>query len=625
MNAYLNDYPQVTFGKSIYKRYTKMSCWKQSYTLGLESNFLDLTETIALQPNPVIIKEIWLKKSPELSQQTSISLILVPEYEVDHQFLLGINPFDDFINRLDAQPINVEGIIDWQFLDEFENIGLKEPDPNLNLPELEKENLIKTSIDPNSTLGDILSKKNTYLLSKLSIQTIQMLNGYLSRDYGNYLSIPVPINAMVFNLIKKSKYRLYIHVDQVANPIDLTIKYIKLQNEDEVRRFNEQAHEYLIKRYIEVDELINPTHPTNPTHTIKCNYTNMQLAGVIVYSEKKLSSIKIKDKDGIEYWLTESTSNPENSHVPAQGFYYVATQLEESQSYLWNKLQPVGSYVIDPSDLIDFGLGSESGSEQINIKITYVLYDVLRYYPKNFIEMVSYSNVFAQEFNTVSNDKFNELVHQEEKITKDQFIEHFYSWASQCKLTKPIDHFYMDMQVPIHPIPSFGKYERAHREQFPPAPDPDDPANPVDPLGFGGLQLGDIWVGGYSNPSSKLTRLIQLNEQVVINAIKWLVRSKEHITLSLGPLEPGTICEISLDLIKPFESYYSCPTCSGNFKSDIYRTWIEDHTKSGKCPKCQEKISTMPKLKLNISFSQIIGYVGCVCLLGLACSLIGMI
>ncbi len=605
MEVYLHKNPQVTFSKNVYRRYTKFNCWKSTYTM--ETNTFDLTELIKEQPAPVIIKDMWLDlKTTNLSPDTNVSLVLVPEYEADHQFVFG---YDVFYER-EIRPLHVEGIVDWDFIDEYERLDVfeKKNENTLNLNELENfQNLKKTRIDSNEPLDGILSKKNTYLLSKLSIQTAQMLGKYLTKDFGNYLNIPVPINSMVFNLIQKSKYRLFIHIDKVIKPVNLIIKFSRCQDDEEIRRFGQVPHEYLLKRYIEVDANIDSNN------TIKCNYTNMCLAGLVLYSEKKLDSVKIKDRDGIEHYLTETSSNPENTFSSTNGFYYVATQLSESQSYSWNVVQPVGSYIIgstsdeEPNNPITFETNTDISSSKI--KITYVIYDVLRYYTKNFVEVLSYTNVFTQDFNTLADDKFNELVNQEEKLTKEQFAEHFYSWVKTLKQAKPMDHFQMDMKADAK-LHTYYDYVQAHDVLFPQLlPPPEQQvANMEDWMDIPIGQIPLPPIGGLGFTNSNLFRLIQLNEQTVTNLIKFPIRFIENIKAQYKPLETNTICEISLENIKWFETYYCCPNCSGNFRADIYRTWIEDHTKSGKCPKCQKQILTMPGLKINSRINRLILY-----------------
>ncbi len=628
MEVYLNGNPQVTFGKNIYRRYTKFNCWKSSYTM--ESNIIDLTELVKDQTDPVMIKDMWIDlKTSNLSKDTNISFILVPKYEVEHEFLMGC----DIFNKMEPPPRNVD-FFDWIGIEEY-FANLDEQIDEYNLKELEiNQKVKKTLLNPNSSLEEILAKKNTLLLSKLTLQTAQLLNKYLQKTPTEYLNLPITTISMVLNLITKSKYKLVLHIDQVnEEPINLIIKYLKLQDLNESQRFNQMPHEYLVKRYVEVDAEVE-----NQVNNLKCNFTNTPLAGIIIYSEKKLESVKIKDVDGHEYYLEETTTNPENSYSPTQGYYYILTQIDENLGYSWKIYQPLGSYTIGPNDPIKIKM-LEPGN--CKIKITYVIYDVLRYYQKNFVELVSYSKMYIRDFANASNEKFNELVDREEKLTKEQFAEYFYLWAFNLlkdKTTRLTEHFSMDILDNIT-LPSFAKYEQEHRILFPPPPLP-----PIDhDIDIRNMDMDmdmidrfnrdidmdmidrfnrdmDIDMGMIDRPDqtfAKLNRLIGLNNSWVFELASGFIRLIENTTAVPKPLETGTICEVSLENIKCFESYYSCPTCSGNFKADIYRTWIEDHTKSGKCPKCQTKINTMPRLKINSRLNNLMLYGVSGCLLGL--------
>ena len=607
-----------------------MNSWKKTYSVDKMSNLFEVDFDILSTKNPdshVILKNLWVESNPTIQK---ISIILVPKYQVSHTFkMLSHISYGQKLNLFD----NVDGdqpappeIFDWGTLDNLEKSDFKNLYRNPDNPdEIEIEldeikefeanysnpNISKLDLNLDIDLESLLKIKNTLLVSSLSIETIKLINSYNQNQNqmkNKYIKIPVSDIVFVSKLISRSKYRLFLHFEKSAQTsLKITAKYSMLQNFAEIERFDAYAHEYLIKRGIETTIKLD----TNLLeHQITPKFTNWNICTIVISSPVELESIKVKDQDNIEYEFMCSKTNPENPYSSETTWFYLLDQFAERYGFDLETYQPIGSYILSDSNPIEIKLNKNNiiPNSSINLNIMYLTYDIVRYRRDSFIGLSTYINMYQSKIAEIGNEKLNDLIKLDKLLTFEEFASHYYSWIKLIDLTPShFEYTNNNLDIDINII-SYNNYERRYLEAHP---------NPEPMLGqeqeleqeieqelgqeFEQVQELELnWNAHFRETNNpQIARFLILYEQIFFPAIRIYIEFLEKLVAKCKKLDQDTICEITFDSIKYNDYYYHCNFCKGIFCSSAYKTWIEDTTKSGRCPKCQTKISTIPQLYKN--------------------------
>lgn len=628
MQAYIDAQPQVTFNKKIYRRHTKLNSWKKTYCVDDQTNILEIDYGNPLkEPDTyTILKNLWVKSDPSIQK---ISVVLVPEYEVPYTFEIvkhkDLRPgfFRLELERRPEEEIpNNQEVLDWDRLNNIdvydpndlnnkENMKIEEDDifEPINPDEIKefkannpRTNISKLDLNQNISLTSLLEIKNTLLVSSLSIETIKLINSYKrsSNAYiSNYIQIPINDVAFVSQFIFKSKYRLYLHFEKLSpTPLTITAKYSTLQDQTEINRFEISPHEYLIKRGIETKVVLKSNLLEQQ---IVPHYTQIPLCTMIISSPIELESVKITAADNIEYDLICSRTNPENPYSSEKRWFYLLDQFVESCGFDLETYQPIGYYNLISSNPIKIKLKPHDSTTDIELDIMYLSYDIVRYMGKNFISLLSYLDVYKNKIAQIANAHLDDLNKLDKLLTFEEFATHYYSWLKQIDLTAThFEYKLVENQDVITYSDYKTRYLQLHPEQAP---------VPVAPNVLNQNEWNDQnnqnnqnVIPNYpirTNTNLNISRYLVLYEKIYVPILFNVIKMVEKCTSKCKKLDQNTICEITLDEIKSNDYYYNCEFCSGTFSLSAYKTWIEDTTKSGACPKCQKKILIAPQLYIN--------------------------
>lgn len=653
MQAYLSQNPGVTFFKKVYNRHTRLNSWKTNYLISPDTNVLEIDFSSGSElnlTNPlVLLKNLWIETNTESFDQIGkISTILVPEFEVPYTFEIvkykEYNNFFPFVfNNPDAQqePNLVQPEpFDWNEFDKLQYAKLNNLEQEEQNPHLDEEyeqirkssgettGIKKLVINPSASLEEILSIKNTMLVSSLGINMLKFVESYKDFKKSNYLQIPISDIAFVSELIKKSKYRLIIHFEKFQPvPISLVAKYSMIQDPNEIIFFNQRPHEYLIKRYVETSMDIGSNSNSNQI-LINPHFTQIPLCTLVISSPVRLEEITVKATDGIEYKFVCSQTNPENpvefvdlinNSAKTTGWFsgteanpnnqyrwfYTLDQLVEKLGFDCTNYQPVGSYTFDQSNPIKIKFPTGTKSKSVKLDFMYLSYDVVRYIGDNFITLLSYMDMYKQQISKASHEQMDQLILQEKLLSFEEFATCYYSWVKSVDLVSK--HFACAMTSNPNPnsLITYTKYKdlhkQAHPELYPVNPEPEVQA-PINPEPHINPNIDQIFGPPMRSDLVKfeqILRYIQLYSYYVVPVFKATVELMEYFDAKKLALEDNTICEILLEPIKPGSYYHKCETCNGVFDSHAYKTWIEDSTKNCKCPKCQTQIIQIPSIYLN--------------------------
>lgn len=643
MQVYLDGHPEVTFNKKIYRRYTKINSWKKHYSIDPNTNVFPIDfDTESANEKLIILKNLWIEANQTtLDSIEKISVILVPEFEVPYTFEIVKYAEHCAFPRLFAEDNNGPNRnprqidpFDWNALERHTHTRINfnqrpNQDPNADAENiacfacsqsLNPSQIKLLAINPSASLEQILNIKNTMLVSSVSVQMLKFIESYINTtEKSNYLQIPISDVAFVSKLISKSKYRLILHFEKSQpTQINLVAKYSMVQDRDEIRRFEQLPHEYLSKRYVESSIIVKPNE--NNEVTIDPKFTQIPLCTVVVASPVKLEEIKIKSTDGIDYDFECSQTNPENplkftdtktNPSKPNRWFYTLDQLCEKYGFDCGSYQPSGSYTFDRSNPIRIKFSEKS--DEIKLDIMYLSYEVIRYMIDNFIGLLSYLDMYKQQIAKSCREQMNELVAQEQILTFEEFADHYYSWVKSVDLTAK--HFAVhltsvgDNDADQNSIITYEKYKELHEQAHPELyrVEQEEPVNNLDiDIDLGERIFdGPIFPGpAFPIPSmdydnKKFSRFLKLYSNQIYPILNNAIELIEKSEAKEEKLSEDVICEILLEPIKPGSYYYMCETCNGKFDTRTYKTWIEDPDKSGKCPKCQTQINTIPQMYIN--------------------------
>lgn len=594
MNQYIIGQPQITYGKEVYRRFTEHVAYKENFKV--ESNFI--TFNFKDSNDLDIINNIWISNYDSVNK---INFLLVPKYTTQKNNINQNVDILELYHNKQKPPKYIDPCeIEELEYPEYENI-YNQDDFNNKINQLEQENQVNQNnknndnnednidknyinIDENTTIESLLEIPETFLINSVSIDVLLFMQSFTINDLkNNYLEIPVSRSAYMLQLIDNSNYKLVLHFDKKdKNPINLTVKMLKLTSEDEKRRFKNNHHEYLIKRYIDI------SHNLKPNDKIVPNFINTSINTIVIKSPKKLNSIKIGNNE-----FVNSRDNPENIYV-SDNYYYFLDMVNEYNGFTKN-YQPSSHYSFGPYDTINI---THDFDEEVPIVISYFLYDVLRYLYDKKIYYLTYKYIHEQKFNNYVNNLVEKLLETEKLLLEDEFNN----------LTKDIifkqNHFNMIFEENIndndinnmifrHDKTEYEKYKDKFNIKYPPKiiqPEENDEDN-QEPIHE---QID--FVDRYKiNNTNKTQRILNLYFPYIKKFIEQI--EKDNAINKL--LSDDVVCEITLDSIGIGEYYYSCFNCNGHFESSAYKYWIEEPARTSSCPKCKEKIDEISQLYCN--------------------------
>ncbi len=436
-------------------------------------------------------------------------------------------------------------------------------------------------LNENMSLKEILEIPNTLLIDTVSVDILKYLNSYNYKNNNTeYLNFPIR-NTSIFSLyINSSKYNLVIHLQKKNNvPIDLIVKYYGMTESEAEGLFRHNTIEYLITRHVEIN------YNVNSSEKIKLNFINTLMRTIIVKSPKKLSSLKIGEHNFID-----SRENPEHIYKSNDYYFYILDQSDEVGAF--NDIQPVSSYVFSENDLIEVTHDDEN---EVPITITYLIYDY-QTSCKERIFFFTYSKMLNQQKIKLINNEISKNLETKNLLTS----ESFYNLGDNIELKQ--SHFNMNYDNNLETV-RYSDYKRMYYDKYP----EDDPINNVVPAEENiPVPVIEPVIPPANAPVIPVYRNNRNNTERFLNLyykyINIFINDVERVHSKNKLLENDTVCEVTLDPIKIGDFYYACPQCNGKFESKTYKTWIEDSTKSGKCPKCQIKIDEIPQLYCNNTF-----------------------
>ena len=577
MEEYIINKPMITFAKNVYRHFVDHKTYKKIYNVESKIFTFDFSN----HDNIEIIRNVWFDNYESVNK---ISVIYVPKYNLPQN-----NLSDKILREL------------W-IKDETKLVTLNE----------------------NMTLDEILSIPNTILINSISVDMLKYINSY-KKNKNDYLNLELSSSAYISSLIDKSNYNLVLYFEKkndLIKPINLVVQFYVVKNDDEQRRFkngshicfNYGSHMCLIKRQIEIEYTVKSDEKIIP------QYINTSLVTIVIKSEKELKKIQIAEN--IFY---DTRYDPDNIYKSDDHFFYVLDQIDEKSGFT-KDAQPQSNYVFSNTDTIDI---THDYDYEIPITITYFLYDIHDYGNNIPLQLLSYSLMLNKQTNDYLISEINENLKTDNKLSEEEFEQlyknvkltnnHFNMDLSPVKLITYTD--YETMYENEHPIEDqinedelvINEEEQVLNERFVGERliNEEEQVNEEEPVlnrRFVGERVineeaplhvrnENPWAVDYNyeNNNDRFLNLYCKYIKIFINDVE-KVHSKNQL------LPNDTLCEVTLEPIKINQYYYSCPRCNGKFEATTYKTWIEDSTKSKKCPKCQLSINQIPQLYKNNTF-----------------------
>jgi hypothetical protein len=594
INIYLDGNPQITFMKEVYRRYTNCMSHKTKHNFEQNQFVIPVSESIEA------IHSIWIKNNPNIKR---VSLLVVP-------------------NEINM-PVQL---------------------PN---EQIENQNNM-------TSITDILCRnQKTFLLTDLDTESIVTLE-YLRKSSSfekeidknkkkSYLKIPFKSISLVPFLFRENKIVLVLEtINNILINEEIIIKWQTSVSREEGRRFAQNFHEYLIRKYQSHTISINAGETSlNPTQL------NIPISTVIIRSDKPIDitfnhelgddNRRFNPELGREVEgnnlktnkLTEIHSDPEFCSVNLED-----QNVQNNQNNQNNQNLNQYTYVLDTLKY-DFGEDAQPGghylfnqnanivinsAEDTNVTFTYIMYDIVRIM-QNHIMSVLNDNLISSYKNRIFNEKINEAIENNINYSLIEFDELYNNTANdiinRCAngdinisrkvfdssiINKITHEEYTRRLRQRHPINNLANNpDNNPVDQFIPALIPnDEPNNIDDPIW---IPPNDIDEPIFHPPRQDIndeTRLINDNMKLYASLVMKMINKFEKESAEPKQLDPETVCEIGLEEIGHGEYYYNCPECKGTFERMSFKVWIESKPTHGKeCPKCRKAIKQMPQLYIN--------------------------
>ncbi len=541
METYIHGNPEITFMKQVYKRPLNVHLTRKEYLINKN---LFVFSKLNQEASIDVLNKIWIEKSNGIKR---ISLL--------------------FVNT--------------QALGQIEN---SEP-----VNQIEK-------------LDRLLVLPDTKLVSSFTPESVEFTNSFNDETADDtYIQLPMDNLAFVFGLLDSNDLSFVIHVERVSklsSPIKMLVRYLSTKTQVEIQKFKCISHEYLTRRFVETDYQL--AHGEN---LLDIHWTGTNIATVIIKSPVELVGPEIINGEQTKYNFISFEKDPINKYKSTKWKFYALDQFTPKYTFEFNQSQPGNTYTFTSSDKIK----CLNLAESVGITIGYVIYDTHKYdYQHNGshkFQMHLYKTLREQNANTQFRPRFDQLVAQPGLLQEQEYQNEITNWFNAHPLT--MTHMFMHIDENYEKL-DYDKYQiehiAAHLEPVPaeaapvpgeqaqpaeqaqpdpiPQPNPPNPPNPMPPC---------------KKPLDKIGRFFELYQDI----IGQLIETAEKAQSIKQPVSSEDICELLFHQFEPNEYYYSCGTCKGKFSIDCYKHWIQDNTKSGKCPKCLTYIDKIPKMYQN--------------------------
>ncbi len=555
METYIHGNPEITFMKQVYKRPLNVHLTRKEYLINKNLFvFSKLNQDASMD----VLNKIWIEKSSEIKR---ISLLFVKT-----QTLGQIENF---------QPVN----------------------------QIEK-------------LDTLLLLPDTKLVSSFTPDTIEFTNSFNDETEDNTcIQLPMDNLAFVLGLLDSNDLAFVIHVERVSelsSPIKMLVRYVSSKTQVEIQRFRSVSHEYLTRRFVETDYQL--AHGEN---LLDINWTGTNLATIVIKSPVELVGPEIVNLEIANGKITETSQynfiscekDPTNKYKSTKWKFYTLDQIKPKEIFEFGQGQPGNSYTFTPNHKIK----CLNLTEPVNITIGYVIFDTHRYVsnPGNSHEfqMHLYKIFREQNANTQFMPRFDQLVAQPGLLQEHEYQNEITNWFNTHPLT--LTHMFMHIDENYEKL-DYDKYRiehiAGHLEPVPAeaAPVPGEPAEQAqqaqpaeqaqpDPIPQPNPPNQPNPIPPYKKPLDKIGRFFELYQDI----IGQLIETAEKAQSIKQPVESEDICELLFHQFEPNDYYYSCGTCKGKFSIECYKHWIQDNTKSGKCPKCLTYIEKIPQMYQN--------------------------
>lgn len=256
--------------------------------------------------------------------------------------------------------------------------------------------LVDESIDINQLTTDSVNEDNNIqIIHKMSINSLYSLNKLHKLTFkSNVLEIIYNNMNFIPKLLIKDNKKIVLVIEtndgSILNDCKLMIKYLILYDNDEIRRFQQVAHEYLCRRLITKKYKIN-----KGDNKILLETNNLCISHFIINTPKNISD-KLKIifnsyiKQQNENNINDDNQNTEiiikNENILDEINYdieYNYYQNENNDTYIYDAYDNITNYDYQPRGHIQLqnesNLTIQSDSnEEIEFEITFSIYDVLR-------------------------------------------------------------------------------------------------------------------------------------------------------------------------------------------------------------------------------------------------------
>lgn len=507
---YLTGNAQITFLKSVYRRHTDIYTQKVIHK--------SVNNKIKIEPTNFLgcIQHMWLNN---ISNIKNVAFFIVKDHVDIEQINFNTEQSVQGANSVEVTSLpNVEG-------------SDNEVTSNAN----SVENVEATG------LHDI------QILHKISFSGLYSMNCNYNRQH-DLLEIPNNSMHLAPALMHNNNRNAYILCvieshDGNTYPYELTIKYAIANSRDEIRRFDQIGHEYLLKRMISFKHNIELGE-----NNIPIDVHNFPVAHIIVNTDKNLASqMKLTYNLDVPNFALEQ---PEQGHPEDMRIVQEMTVIENDPEHFKMTNDKYDTYILDPygnattnqpsdynvndNDALPSGHQPAGNYEtrdtsflQVNstvettVDITYVVFDVLSLVGENVLLTSNVAPPPIQELVPLPVD---------ENPINNNFIMADINWG----------------------LP------RRHRDR-----------------------ATDLSM--YDHIAERLFQLIEIGSA----GYKKLAKDDNK-------------CLITWEEIGPGEYYYECDQCKKCFSQSAYKEWYRSST-SGDfvCPHCRLSVQHYPRLYTN--------------------------
>jgi hypothetical protein len=384
--------------------------------------------------------------------------------------------------------------------------------------------------------------ENICVVNNINVDSLSTLNKIVNNKNQKYFELPYANKCFIPQLIDQNMYYLIV-CDPLDNSINDEFKvisnYVYLHNDQEIKRYVQVAHEYLINRY---ETYEYETSIDNTKIDIK---PNIGCAYIIINSNKNLKNLtcSIKHENGVVRSYELSTDDPEYQEYKSANDNINTFIIDPYKNISSNnECQPHGVITIMPDSHIEL-------NDAYKIQITYVMFDVIR-----IIGGLTYL-----AFNGIDNTIDNQIIEPQNE-NPDQ---------------NPIAIQDIDIPIPIQ------------------VPILDDNIETI--INYQKL------IKMYSESYQKFWNLI--GKKIVIATIYTYGIVDMIIAKNNKLLSDENICVVSLEEIKNGEYYYNCEQCNKIFERKTYHNCVMyNKGYLFQCPNCRKTIMSFPELKRNYNF-----------------------